>query len=1072
MQKCPQCHHPLLDKVGDTCPRYGGPIKRARIGRPRILTIVLVTLALCLAAAQLFAPERLALLVGKWMGRQPSRPSAMVGTSPSSGTGFQDIYQNFLDQYAVRPDERIVRAFDVAASLYRKHLEADESVGIGEIRVEDNTLTVPVIRGGATVKEIRLPVSMAFTDALGALGQCLRELGKDNARNAFPSPRGTYWLDQYRTAIQSFHMVDPRQIIEGLLELEDLRRSEGPDARLVLAAAQGYALLSLGIYPDHMQVTDAFAVRALAFLALARHMDPQLHSGIEESLIAMTMGYTAHADRLLSPGRLDAAEPTDRALAAFMRKDLAGLESVKGEGSRVLGYYLLARLYRIMGLYREAAAVANELFGRFSGHYPTAVEIIRSADLGIAKQMTILYPLDILGRLEHRISPSKFKDVKAWMARFRVMAGDQSVDADTSFGEFEKLLSRWQPLESGKTQGFFIGETHIKAIYRALYAGAIHLRFKVLLNRWGVIEKAEAFVDALSGDGEDNTLVRLMRAQTLVKRGQRQAAAALCRRILKAPDTRSTLAMEAFYLSGGHLSRISLAPAVAGKLDGRPFNLTRLRYVLQRVYNYDQARKCYLLALKHDPYRFVNYNRLATVTGSDAPFTSALKSYPDNVSLIEDAGDHYSQSTDRAMKEKGLEYYDRALAILPSRQYLWEQKARTLRDLGRNREAAGVLETWIRRYGRDDLDTTLIRGSLARRYLDLNEPDRALEVLAEEVDSYQAGVMKNLAKAYERLGRPDEAEAMYRKAMGRYPTTSHILSAAAAFMWRHGKDAEAAALIGKGRRLNGSESMWYFDDCLNAFSGEPDGRIMDALDKLVETGAGPWEIRSLAFRFQHEGRSDTAFRILNRAPAGSHMQGLEKSVAVYKLVRNWRGEAEAGKWLAPYMAPRLDGPMTMVLFQEGLFDPILTGISDPDEYSDRYREFMWLMKLLAWIAKGEPLEYRDEITRHYDGRASDYYHTIGRYMLGAIPRADLLRLAKTPKQLCEFSYYIGFSERMKGHFAEAANWYQICLETGLSNNGEFHWAAREMFWWSHMGIENRHRHMADDIRAYHAGRIK
>jgi hypothetical protein len=41
------------------------------------------------------------------------------------------------------------------------------------------------------------------------------------------------------------------------------------------------------------------------------------------------------------------------------------------------------------------------------------------------------------------------------------------------------------------------------------------------------------------------------------------------------------------------------------------------------------------------------------------------------------------------------------------------------------------------------------------------------------------------------------------------------------------------------------------------------------------------------------------------------------------------------------------------------------------------------------------------------------------------------------------------------------------METLLQNNGEFRWAADELFWWAHMGLERRHRKLRDDIDIYY-----
>ena len=125
-----------------------------------------------------------------------------------------------------------------------------------------------------------------------------------------------------------------------------------------------------------------------------------------------------------------------------------------------------------------------------------------------------------------------------------------------------------------------------------------------------------------------------------------------------------------------------------------------------------------------------------------------------------------------------------------------------------------------------------------------------------------------------------------------------------------------------------------------------------------------------------------------------------------------------------------------------------------------------MMKLMAWLASGKPESSQEELYLHYEKPSSDYYPSIGSYLIEKIPLETLLKRIKTPKQRCEFAYYIGFGFRMKNDFSRAANWYQICLETGLTNNGEYHWAADELFWWAHMGTRSRHKNLAQDISDY------
>jgi tetratricopeptide (TPR) repeat protein len=1067
MKKCPRCKLPLSKNQENECQHCGFVFEKTRPRISRILTLILVPATAILLIAYLVAPQKLANRFHN-QHRIKDRFQVLDNQDLSLKTKSKDIYQVFLDHYSARPDTRFIKAFEIAIDLYEKYHEIPKernAFRIGDIKLDKSMVVVPILKNEEVVRNIQLPVSMTFAEVMHALDQCLETIEEEKRLPPATPQRGIYWLDQYKTALRSFHMVDPRSTIEGLLELENLRQEHGPDSRLILAAARGYALLHISLYPDYMQYADDFASYALGYLALAKHIDPRLPSDLEEAFIAMDMGYTSHAEHLLENSRLESTEPTSKVLDAYMRKDFSALTELQGEGSRVLGYYFLARLYRESGLYREAENVANGLVKRFTNHYPTIVEMIYSADLSIAKLLTILYPLDILARMEQKISPESLEDGETWMKRVKIFAGDLPAGSKTSFSDFESLLLKWKPLDIDKEYRFFIDENRIKNIYRALYSGAVYLRYNVLLNRWNVDDKAENYVKALSDGAGKNPLLMAMSAEVMSELGRQSQAKSICEQIIRHSDTSALIAMKAYFCVDNIQTRLKFAPGVAEKLDGRPYNLTNMGHVFNWLHNYDMAEKFYILALKHAPFNFSNYQFLAKVTGSDEPITNALKTFSYNFLFLEEAGNYFAQKTDTTLKLTALDCYDKALKLAPSAEYLWRKKADVLKDLKRYRESAQVLQDWIDTHGRKDLTTTIFKGKLANRYLDMAKPQKALDVLADEIGSYQGGVMMTIARAYEALERLEEAEEIYKKAVKRYPTANHILSGIAAFMWRSDRNDEAAEYIAKGRKLNDRFSRWYFDDYMKVFARAPEERIIKAFDYILAKGAGVWEINALAFRFNQGKRPEIAYKILTKAPAGGHMQQLENCINKYKVVRKWKGEDEARKLLAPYVSPQLHGPLSIILFKEGLFDLILTEIKDPDHYPQKHREFMWLLKLMAWQACKKPDQYLSEFTSHYNKSSSDYYHFIGKYMMGKISRSELLQLIKTPKQRCEFAYYIGFSERMNGNFHDAANWYQICLETGLSNNGEYHWAADELFWWAHMGTKNRHKNVSDDISA-------
>jgi hypothetical protein len=388
-----------------------------------------------------------------------------------------------------------------------------------------------------------------------------------------------------------------------------------------------------------------------------------------------------------------------------------------------------------------------------------------------------------------------------------------------------------------------------------------------------------------------------------------------------------------------------------------------------------------------------------------------------------------------------------------------------------------MLKDWIQKYGRKGgLVVTAYKSSLAETYLELRKPRLALEVVAEEVPTYQAGAMMIGARTYEELGDLGKAAMIYHEAVNRYPTVDHVLSGAASFLWRQGKHAEAAQIISHGRKSMGKFSDWYFKDFLEVFGQASEDRIMEAVTLLSKYGATHREICSLGFRFHDKKRPEVAYKILQGASTQDPMENLEKSVSIYKVLKKWKGEEEGLNYLHAAVPQRMRAPLTIFLFKNGLFELILVCLKDPKGYPQPHQEFYWLQRLIAWLALNKsPGDLEKEFVSHYEEslwkkltqkNSFDYYHTIGRYLLGMVSQEELLGFVKTPKQRCEFTYYIGLSERLKSNFPDAANWYQICRETLLQDNGEFHWASDELFWWAHMGTENRHRSLREDIEEY------
>ncbi|MCD4674636.1 MAG: tetratricopeptide repeat protein, partial [Desulfobacula sp.] len=829
---------------------------------------------------------------------------------------------------------------------------------------------------------------------------------------------------------------------------------------------RGYAFLQMVLYPDKMERSDDFAARALSLLALSNHLSPDMPSLREEALISMNIGYKAHAQSLIGRLPVPSQEACDGIIDAYLKKDISRLSELKGESPGAMGYYFLTRLYRESGLFMEAKQHGTDLLLRLKDHYPSVVEMIYSADLGTARILTTLYPLHILLCMEYEVGSKDLNRLETIEERLKIFLGESSIGGKTSFTEFEALLSQWQPLPEGVTTGFLIASSQIKTIYRTLYSGAIYLRHNLLLNRLSSMDAAQNYVKSIFSGNETHPLAMSMLADVWSNLGKYNQAKALCEQIVNHPQTKANLVMKAYFCVDDIQFKLKIAPGVFKKLDSNPANQRRMGNLFQWLHNYDMAENFYKTSLEKDPYAFSTYLRLAKVTGDSEPVSKGLEKYSHNYSFLEKAGDYYKEFKDTNLKLKALDCYDKALNQVPSRQSLWRKKASLLKELGKYEKAQQTITTWLEQYGSNNLTTTMMRAQLAKLLLKMEKPDQALKILENDLESYQAGVMMTLGQIYEALDRKNDAWSMYEKAVDRYPNVNHVLSGTAAFLWRENQYAAAAGFISKGRQVNNPFSRWYFDDYMTNFSNALGNKVMESYKLVVESGAGNWERKALAYRFEEKKRPEISYLIMSGLSSPNRMQELENKIDQYKVLKNWKGKEAAQVILSPYFSPQLNGRISMVLFKEGLFDILLDEIKAPDDYPKNYKEFMWLMKLMAWIACEKPDSYHEELNRHYEKPASDYYHSIGSYLIGKISLHNLLALIKTPKQRCEFAYYIGYSFRMKNDFSTAANWYQICLETGLTNNGEYHWAADELFWWTHMGTRNRHKNLAQDISDY------
>ena len=981
------------------------------------------------------------------------RPPTVLEVPP------QDMHRAFVRQYRPNPDGRFTGAFYYLVDIYNQRtLFKPFKMKLTLPAGAEDPLILILKKTGREVGRVRLPLPLTFAATVDGLGQWISLLEQNGP---VLKQKKTVNPDQLETADIQINYVDQRKIVSGLVDLENLWQ-DTQDPLILKSAVRAYGLLLLTLIPDKMDESDPLAACGLAYLGLAAHMNPDLTLNQEEALLALAMDYRRHAMQVLADTP-EASGYTAKCLDAYLRDDFKGLERINTYEWQALGHYLLARTYRHLGLEKEAQAVLEKMFRLMPASYPNLVELIYASQVGHSKLLTILFPLDLLGMMEVSLMKEPEFNSQTWRDRISAVEGESG--SGICLSGFEDMLRQWQPLSGRVRHGFLISTDRVRSIFRILYANAIYLRFDLLFNKWGVPDKTRTFVENLLAKDADHPLVMSILARIASDMGKSEKSRAIAEKLLTDPDCPADIAADMYGSLNNLMMKIKLLPYLAAHFDSRPYYTNLLAYSLQTAYYYDQSRDLYQQVLAANPNYYGSYTNLVDVAGSDRPILAAVEAMGDNYAIQAEAGDFFFNKNTSENFEQALACYEKAISLLPGNYHLYQRKAVILRKLGRYRAAIETMKPFVGQF--NDLTDVFVRCNMAKTYLAMGDTENALTILDYAVKSYQAGAMMLAADIYSARNQRDKAREIIEQALERYPTTSWLLARAARFCWENNQPEKAAKFIARGAAIMPQFSTWFFEDFFSALAERPEADILRAVGCLQKAGIDNWHLGALAARLAWRDRCAAALKIRTSIKETKPMARLEDLFSAYAIIRQWKGEAAARKWLLEKISDRERDLAGIIIIKTGEFD-LMKDFVFPEKNPPQHREFCWLMRLVGWLgSEKQPAASAAEFDRHYRQEAKDYYAAIGQYLLGMKTEAELLGMISSVKQRCEFSYYIGLKYRLDGDLRRAAGWYAVCLETLQENNGEYHWAGNELFFWAKMGIERRHRLLCEDMAMGH-----
>jgi hypothetical protein len=365
-----------------------------------------------------------------------------------------------------------------------------------------------------------------------------------------------------------------------------------------------------------------------------------------------------------------------------------------------------------------------------------------------------------------------------------------------------------------------------------------------------------------------------------------------------------------------------------------------------------------------------------------------------------------------------------------------------------------VGQVWLEKQGHHpSLKPVIMRARIARSYLKEGLVQPAWQTIKPIIATYQRGAMQVGADTLEAMGKLDQAEQLFRAAYKRYPDIVGQVDLTT-FYWRHGRYQEAAEVLAQQRRPKNKGKDWRFkigQGFVETFADQTDVTALEAYHQLLQQNIDNRSLGSMVVAVAQAKR----FKLAEKMLAPLKFQGLEQmlyDIRRYTYRKAFEGEIPALAWLNAKIPPTQHGPLIVLAYDKNQYELLwdLIQITTADRDSD----FSWLMRTSAYLKMGqENEEYYQQLQHYYAHHPHGHYNTIGRYLLHKADEAEIFALMKSSdKAVCETAYYIGLRAQHEGDYQTASQWYRVAIETGLTKNGEYHWAYDQLHLWYSNGL--------------------
>jgi hypothetical protein len=799
----------------------------------------------------------------------------------------------------------------------------------------------------------------------------------------------------------------PPYLFALLRELDD-RWAEGIRHPEVLKLGlKALTLLCLQAF-DRLDLSDRLLARCLALLALTRVVTPYNLDG-EEAMVAYAMGYRAHCERVV-----EQLPRQDDAFSLFFRRQNQDLKmSAEADGTPLARYLWLLR-------YAEKGDVSGW----------------------------------------QRLWQGFFKDEEA--ALLPIMKSGFALEHCFMNSTLSNSILRVPAFRGGGEGGGLFGQPMIQRLFRdgyfysALYTLGIHV-----LDQLESTDAATFFLEAV--EKPDSALTREFLAwySHLVVVRQRGVDVNLLSGHLNSPGRlRGMLLARTFDEIGRHIADDSPLLVAAARnlvkiLDSR---LTH-RWIMAEVARYHLYDLKYLERLLSGMVspslrQFPRWQSWYATLNGDPERLMALLDEPDmNIHTRSEIVNALAGFEE--VKSVLIQYeFNKLVVEEPENWVVADQFSAYLKSNGKFRQARRIIREWLENPGTPQalrVDYIDARQKLAALYYSDDQYSQGLKALESVAASYHPQVLQIKSLLLSKIGEERQAERWARQLRQRHPLSVDARTLLVKMYWSHGKCRQAAKLI-KSFPFRCTLSDWADEMAaafVHAFEKKSAQQAMEAFSCLIQQKVDHCLLQSIPARTYRSGNPQLAFQ-LQRELLSAQKQHLTVLLTAYRYLAEWKDNAAALTWLRrktpsyllPMAAEAAYGRQEYELLWQW---PI-------ELKRSRDRRYKRLLQAAAALKTGEAEVEESprwrELKEYYSRQNVYYYDKIGGYLMGFLPRQEVLGWLDTADRRCEIAYFIGLKEESSGRLRRASDWYRLSVETGRSANAAYHWAFETLRRWA------------------------